>query len=223
MSFRHSSIRLAALAAIFTTACLPGRAQAENADPFADPVIRSVQQRHDKGVEGDKQAVIDLVADLEKMLAKEPGNQLIRVYLGSAYTLRSRDAIFYQKMDYLNKAKEFMTEAVDAEPDNVAVRFVRAVNLINLPAIFNTRTMARDDFKRLLRTLEGAAPPRLNAETRQAIYYYAGLSYQQTGEPDQAAAAWRAGLAISPESKLGRKIARELKSHTPAPPKRRDS
>jgi len=180
-----------------------------------------VRERHDRGVAGDTQAVIDLVADLERWTAEQPNNRLLQAYLASCYTLRSRDAIFYKKMDYLNLAKRTFNEAVDANPNDVAVRFVRAVNLIHLPAIFDTRAMARDDFKQLLKILEGQAPPSFDAKTRQAIYFYAGLSYEQTQEPKEAQAVWRRGVKIDPASELGKKMAAKLPPPTPsadAPP-----
>lgn len=182
-------------------------------DPFDDPEIKKIRERHMKGVEGDKEAVIALVKDLEKWTIEQPDNQLLKVYLGSAYTLRSRDIVFYKKMDYLDKAKVTMTEAVDANPDDVAVRFVRAVNLISLPAFFGTRTMGRDDFKHMLKILEGPTPPTLNLETKQAIYNYAGRSYLDTDERKEAIAVWTRGVALGPDTELGKKMAESIKRY----------
>ena len=183
------------------------------ADPFNEPRIKEVRERHDKGVEGDEQAVVDLIKDLEQWTVEQPDNMLLKVYLGSCYTLRSRDIIFFKKMDYLNKAKVTMTEAVDANPNDIAVRFVRAVNLISLPAIFGTRDMARDDFKTLIKQLESPGAPAFTEETRQAIYKYAGRSYLDTGERKEAIAIWKRGVAINPESVLGKEMAESIKTY----------
>lgn len=200
-----------ALTFLATTAAAPSAIAA--GDPFDDPLIQKVRERHDKGVDGDKQAVIDLVKDLEQWTLEQPDNQLLKVYLGSCYTLRSRDVIFYKKMDYLDKAKVTMTEAVDADPDDVAVRFVRAVNLISLPAIFGTREMARDDFKHMLGILEGPNPPTLKLETRQAIYKFAGRSYLDTDERSKAIEVWNKGAALAPDSELGKEMAANVKRY----------
>src|SRR6476659_10636498 len=44
-----------------------------------------------RGLAGDKQAVNDCITALESRLAQAPNDQLARVYLGSSWTLRSRD------------------------------------------------------------------------------------------------------------------------------------
>jgi hypothetical protein len=92
------------------------------------------------------------------------------------------------------------------------VRFVRAIDFYELPAIFGKRQVARDDFKILLRQVNGEtkSPYVLNVETTQAIYYYAGLSLKQQWLPIQAAGVWRRGLALDPASTLGVKIQGEL-------------
>ncbi len=47
-------------------------------------------------------------------------------------------------------------------------------------------------------------------DTRQAIYYYAGLSFQQFSETVAARDAWQRGVAIAPQSGLGGKMQAEL-------------
>ena len=44
-----------------------------------------------RGLAGNEKAVIDCIAALEARLTTQPDDQLARVYLGSAWTLRSRD------------------------------------------------------------------------------------------------------------------------------------
>ena len=94
------------------------------------------------------------------------------------------------------------------DPDNPAVRFVRAINFYELPAIFGKHRAANDDFHILVAQLEGTRPMpyTLNAETEQAIYYYAGLSDVQFSQQPQAKDAWQRGIALAPQSKLGQKM-----------------
>jgi hypothetical protein len=185
---------------------------AQKPDPFADPLIRQVQARHEKGIEGDKQAVIDLENDLEKWTKEQPKNFLLMAYLGSTYTLRSRDSFPGPgKFNYLKSGLKTMDEAVEKDPHGVGPRFIRAVNNINLPAFCNRRDNARSDFQKLLAQIQtpddGGA---LNIETRQAIYYYAGLSYKQLKEPAQARNTWQAGKNLAPTSPLANKMQAEL-------------
>ena len=182
-------------------------------DPFDDPLIKQVQARHQKAVEGDTKETKALTADLEKWTKEQPNNHLLQAYLGSVYTLDSRDAWPGPgKLTYLRNGGKEMDAAVDADPKNPAVRFVRAINYFSLPAIFGKRQTARDDFQILIRQVEGISktPYVLNTETQQAIYLYAGLSYQQLSLVPQAQAAWQKGLKLDPTSDLAKKIQANL-------------
>jgi len=178
-------------------------------DPFADPLIKQVQARHEKAVNGDTKETKALAADLEKWTAAQPNNALLEAYLGSTYTLCSRDAWpGPSKLTYLKNGGHLLNAAVVAAPDNPAVRFVRAIDFFELPAIFGKRQVARDDFEYLVRQIEGAepCPYSLDVPTRQAIYYYAGLSYRQLSQAPEAETVWKRGWALDPASPLGVKI-----------------
>jgi hypothetical protein len=194
------------LLAFMSTAC-----PVQAADPFSDPLIKQVQGRHEKGVLGDAKEVKALMTDLEKWTKEQPDNTLLLAYLGSTYTLRSRDLFFGpNKYHYLKEGVNTMDAAVEKTPGNTAVRFVRAVNNINLPAFCNRRDVARTDFQVLLKQLTGPAPPELDLATKQAIYYYAGLSFYQLDNKVDARNAWQHGLELSPTSPLAEKIQAKL-------------
>jgi hypothetical protein len=182
-------------------------------DPFSDPLIKSIQARHDKAVAGDKKETQALTADLEKWTKLHPDNHLLQAYLGSVYTLDSRDAWPGPgKLTYLQNGGKELDAAVLAAPNNPAVRFIRAIDYFELPAIFGKRQTARDDFVALLKEVDGEikTPYVLNTETQQAIYYYAGLSFKQMDQPDDARKAWTSGAALNPTSALGVKMSTEL-------------
>jgi hypothetical protein len=182
-------------------------------DPFSDPLIRQIQARQEKAVNGDTQETKALTADLEKWTKEQPTNYLLEAYLGSVYTLDSRDAWPGPgKLTYLRNGGKLMDGAVAAAPDNPAVRFVRAIDYYELPFFFGKGQTARDDFQILLKQVDGEikTPYVLNVETQQAIYYYAGLSFKHLSQDSQAKAAWERGLNLAPASDLGVKIAAEL-------------
>lgn len=181
-------------------------------DPFSDPVVRQVQDLHQRVVEGKEKALDRLVPSLEKLVREQPDNRLLQAYLGSAYTLASRDAFpGPDKLKYLKQGGATMDAAVEAAPREVAPRFIRAVNYFSLPALFGKRDTARDDFQLLLREIRNpAARETFNVETRQAIYWYAGMSSKQLRQPDDARDAWQEGIALDPQSELGQKMAAAL-------------
>ena len=182
-------------------------------DPFSDPLIQKIQARHEKAVKGDAKETKALTADLEKWTEEQPTNYLLQAYLGSVYTLDSRDAWPGPgKLTYLRNGGRWLDGAVASAPDNPAVRFVRAIDYYELPFFFGKGKTARDDFQILLKQIDGEVktPYLLNIETQQAIYYYAGLSFKQLSQIPQAKTAWQAGLALDPKSSLATKMAAEL-------------
>ena len=182
-------------------------------DPFSDPLIKQVQARHEKAVKGDTKETKALTTDLEKWTKEQPDNHLLQAYLGSVYTLDSRDAWPGPgKLTYLRNGGKELDAAVAAAPDNPAVRFVRAIDYYELPWIFGKGQTARDDFVTLLKEVDGEtkSPYVLGTETQQAIYYYAGLSFKQMSQPDNAKKAWLRGQALDAKSDLAVKIGAEL-------------
>jgi tetratricopeptide (TPR) repeat protein len=181
-------------------------------DPFSDPLIKQVEARHEKAVNGDTKETRALTTDLEKWTKEQPTNCLLQAYLGSVYTLDSRDAWPGPgKLTYLRNGGKLMDAAVAAAPDNPAVRFVRAIDYFELPWFFGKGETARNDFQILLKQVDGEikSPYTLNTETQQAIYYYAGLSFKQLSQLPQAKDAWERGLKLDPNSALAAKIKAE--------------
>ena len=191
----------------------PTNAAPVQTDPFDDPLIKQIRVRHEKAVNGDSKETKALTTDLEKWTQEQPTNFLLQAYLGSVYTLDSRDAwIGPGKLAYLKKGGQWLDAAVSSAPDNPAVRFVRAIDYFELPAIFGKRQTARDDFQILLKQVDGEVktPYVLNLETQQAIYLYAGRSSYQLSQYLQAKEAWVRGYKLAPASDLGKQIGDEL-------------
>lgn len=164
--------------------------------------IREARELHDRGVDGDKQAVVACIARLEDLLEENPGNQLARVYLGSAYTLRSRDLFpGPEKLGKLIEGGRLMDEAVASDPDNLRVRFVRALNYYHLPAIFGKRGLARDE----LIAIAGRLPTckdRLDARERQGMLYYGALALDAGNREAEARDLLRRAAEAAPDSEL---------------------
>lgn len=182
-------------------------------DPFEDPFIKQVHARYEKVLKGDAKEGKALTADLEKWVEEQPTNFLLQAYLGSTYTLDSRDAWPGPgKLTYLKNGGKWLDGAVNSAPDNPAVRFLRAIDYFMLPSIFGKRQIARDDFQTLMKQIDGETKSdfKLNVETQQAIYYYAGLSFQQLKQEPQAKDAWLRGYRLDGRSDLGKKIGDEL-------------
>ena len=101
---------------------------------FAQPNDPEIAQLYARGLAGDATAVSDCIAALEKVVAAQPNDQVARVYLGSAYTLRSRDlSIGPGKLAALRKGIALMDEAAKTAPANAQVQLTRAVTNEAMP------------------------------------------------------------------------------------------
>ncbi|MGF1678106.1 MAG: hypothetical protein ACFCUX_02810 [Candidatus Methylacidiphilales bacterium] len=179
-------------------------------DPFLNEKVIAVQKLHDQSASGDKGATDLLITTLETLLSQEPGNAIYKVYLGSAWTLKSRDVLpGPSKLRYLKDGLKTMDQAVSQTPQDPCVRFIRAVNNYHLPAFINRRDNAREDFEILIKQIQ-TNPSGLDGRTIQAIHYFAGLAYKQTARPEMAREVWRRGVALRSDAALTEKMNREL-------------
>ena len=170
---------------------------------------------HSLAEAGNEDATRRLVAWLEELTAEQPENGILLVYLGSAYTLASRDAFIGPgKLRYLMSGRDCMDRAVALRPEDPNVRFIRGINNYHLPTLFNRRSIARDDFRKLVDQLS-QNPKCLDPLTSQAIYYYAGLCFAQLEEEKNARSSWQKGLDLKTSGPLTAKITQELDQLTP--------
>ncbi len=172
--------------------------------------IRAAREMHDRGVQGEKEAVLEAVRMLEDMLAEEPGNELVRVYLGSALTLLARDLPpGPEKLAKLIEGGRLMDEAVAAAPEDLRVRFVRAVNHYHLPALFGKKRLARSE---LLVVNDGinTGAEKLEPVEEQSMRYFAGRAMADLGRKKEAVHLLRVALALAPDSALAGEISEHL-------------
>lgn len=159
-----------------------------------------------RGLTGDKQAVVDCIAALDQQLARKPDDQLARVYLGSAWTLRSRDLPFGPaKLSALRKGLALMDEAAKAAPDDLKVLLLRAVTNEALPRFLGRKRVAHQQLEELERRVAADAA-KLDAADRQLLYLNAGQAASEAGETERARALWQRGLTIKADAKLKKEI-----------------
>ena len=159
-----------------------------------------------RGLAGDKQAVIECVATLEKILAAEPQNQLARVYLGSAETLRSRDLPFGPtKLSTLRRGIAHMDEAAAAAPNDGKVLLLRAITNEALPALLGRRQEARQALEELVALVE-KEPAKLSPGDQQSLFLTAGNAAKSAGDDQRARTLWKRGLGLQADPKLQREL-----------------
>ena len=202
---------------LFLTSAIATQASstAPVSETYSHPLLTQIYEMHSLAESGNEDATRRLVAWLEELTAEQPENGILLVYLGSAYTLASRDAFIGPgKLRYLMSGRDCMDRAVALRPQDPNVRFIRGINNYHLPTIFNRRSIARDDFRTLVDQLS-QNPKCLDPLTSQAIYYYAGLCFAQLEEEKNARNSWQKGLDLKISGPLTAKITQELDQLTP--------
>jgi hypothetical protein len=188
---------------------------APTSETYSHPLLNQIFEMHSLAESGNKDATRRLVAWLEELTSEQPDNGILLVYLGSAYTLASRDAFIGPgKLRFLMAGRDCMDRAVAMRPDDANVRFIRAINNYHLPTLFNRRSIARDDFRKLVDQL-AKDPEVVDSLTSLAIYYYAGLCFAQLEEESNARASWEKGMDLKIKGPLTAKISDELNRLTP--------
>lgn len=168
-----------------------------------DPVISTLYAR---ALAGDKAAVTECIAALDNILAARPDDQLARVYLGSTYTLLSRDLpLGSAKLSALRKGIALMDEAGSAAPDNANVQLNRAITNQALPAFLGRRKVARAQLDELVARVE-KDPAALSPADQQLLYLNAGEAAQHGGQTERAKALWQRGAALKADPKLTKEI-----------------
>lgn len=176
----------------------------------AAPHQKEIAELYRRGLAGEKDAVEKCIAKLEDALKAQPQNQTARVYLGSAYTLRSRDLDFgLKKLEALRHGLALMDEAVAAAPNDPKVRLARALTTSELPAIFGRSSSTRKDFE-LLADVALRAPEKFDTGDRQIIFYQAAISARSAGDKTRASLLLRAAAQSPDDPKLSQKISDEL-------------
>ena len=163
---------------------------------------------HQEGVGGDEKAVLRAQKIFEALQADYPKDARVLAFLGNVYALRARDAIFYRKMDWLNKGLETIDQAVALEPEDPHVRSVRAVNSYRLPRIFGRRDVAEEDFAVLLEWAE-EDPERFSPDLLRFVYFHAG-QYEARSDEARARSLYELALAVPAESVSENEIRKAL-------------
>lgn len=177
---------------------------------LALPNDTAISALYARGLAGDRAAVAECIAALEKILEARPNDQLARVYLGSTYTLLSRDlAIGPAKLSTLRKGLALMDEAAAAAPADANVQLNRAITNAAMPAFLGRRKVAREQLDQLVVQVE-KNPAALTPADQQLLYLNAGEAAARVGDPGRARLLWQRGLAIAADQKLSKEIQEAL-------------
>ncbi len=177
-----------------------------NGDRYDDPqALENAIELHDRGVEGSEAAVDKAIEALDALLDKDPENELARAYLGSAYTLKARDAALWRKRGWVEKGIETLDTAVQGAPANSEVRLVRAINAYNLPRMAGRYDLAAEDFELLLESLDQDADS-FEPAFKRAVFFHAGAFALKENENKRAVSLLEKAGAVEGTTRLADEI-----------------
>ena len=178
-----------------------GLAQADNVSDY--------KEWHEKCLASKDAKLIDgYIAKFQARFDADPTDQLAKVYLGSAYTLRSAASGWGpKKLEYLKKGGRLMDEAAGSAWHNPRVRFLRGANGYKVPKRFKRRPVAVEDFSYLLPiAIKGGHG--LSVRERQAMLYYAWRTFDEEGHKEKAGQARNHCRQLDPSSWYGKEASK---------------
>jgi hypothetical protein len=114
-----------------------------------------IRHKFYEGVEDE-----DQVDKLETFLRKKFGTDfnkidpIITAYYGAIEALRGKHAFFpFTKLSYVNSSQDILGKAVELDPENLEIRFVRFSILHHIPGILGYSSEREDDMKVIYRLL----------------------------------------------------------------------
>ena len=208
------SYPLLALALFFS--CAPLNASDANplpASTFAQR-LAAARSAYFRDIEGQHDADVAARQQFDALRKEHPEDPVITAYSGSLELLEAaRTWAVWKKHTLSQEGLAQMDSAVNAAPDNLEARFVRALTTWHLPFFFHRKAQAESDLAAIAPRAEqashaGVLPPPLAAA---ALDYYGQVL---AGREDKSGAqrAFEAALRVDPKSPGGQDARKRLKS-----------
>lgn len=168
---------------------------------------------HQRGVDGDQEAVKEAHRILKKLRNSVSDNPLVEAYFGSALSLLARDEIDpMERMEKANKGMKALDRAVAKAPDEVQIRIMRGYVCFRLPEfIFHRTRTAVEDFAYLIDRYE-QGPGIFGADFYLQLLYDLGLAYQTILAKDEAESTWQKLREMDLDGRY-RKLLKEAKGN----------
>ena len=165
-------------------------------------------------LQGDHAAGEKAQQDFAALSQDFPGNAVVDAYSGSLELLQAaRTWAIWDKRRLANEGLAKMDQAVNRDPGNLEVRFIRAASDWHLPFFYKRHNQAADDFTYIAQRAEaavasGTLPPELAAA---ALDYY-GQVLAERSDNHGAKQAFEAAVRVDGSSPGGKDALKRLRS-----------
>ncbi|MDZ7331053.1 MAG: hypothetical protein ONB31_03695 [candidate division KSB1 bacterium] len=159
---------------------------------------------------GDKSALEDCKEVFRELNQQKPDDPIVLAYLGNILTwCGNLESAVHKKLKLTKQGIDSIDRAVALTPDNLAVRWVRAMNSYHLPSFFGRLEISRLDFEYIMTHPDFR---RWSKEQQAMIYYRAGLTYKKDDDLERATQYFHQAMTIAPESDWAKKAEQEWKA-----------
>jgi hypothetical protein len=189
---------------------VPGLVARSDADLMSfeeEEMQEDIIELHHRALTGDKYSAKKAFDAFDKALQQHSANPLLKAYYADCLSLKAQhEAETHQMFAGAHQAIRIMDSAVNARPNNVQIRLLRAYNSYRLPeAFFYRTTSAIEDFEYLIQRYEDD-PSVFSEGTYWQLLYDLGMAYHRIDMKEEANAAWEKLLTLNPESEYRARI-----------------
>jgi tetratricopeptide (TPR) repeat protein len=176
------------------------------------PKYAEARSLYYRGADGDTASYETAEQLFHDLASTENPSPLILSYYGSLQLWEASHTWAVWKKNSLSKEGiQKLDRAVNAAPDDLEVRFVRAVTTYRLPSFFHRREQCASDFDLLSKQAPQAAKDgRLEARLAAASLYYHAEFLSEASKDKDAIALWRQAVQLAPDSRAARESEAEL-------------
>lgn len=197
------------------TAASAGEDQTDGFDPTGEmdekQIFSEGKRLHDLGTLGNKAAARASCELLQKVYDRHPNVPIVEAWYGSSAALAGKYSSNSQEL-FASAVKgiKILNHAVEEDPQNPRIRYLRAQLFFNLPeAFFHLTSKANEDFAFVISAYEKNKNAMSEDKYLQALYC-AGECHKRLGNDTEAEILWKKLLKISSDPKysllLGRKL-----------------
>jgi hypothetical protein len=167
-----------------------------------------------RATDGDSVALREAESLFAALMSANPENPVYTAYHGSLQVLQSARTMAPWKKGRLAKnGLSALDAAVSRAPDNLEVRFLRAISTVPLPGFFHRADQCAADFAWLAVRVEAAAESAaFDRRYGASALYQHGRFLARLGRHQAAVDAWKGAVRLAPESRGGNEARKRLSS-----------
>jgi tetratricopeptide (TPR) repeat protein len=149
----------------------------------------------------------------QKVLEYDPNNSVALIWYGSLMTLKGRDAWFpWQKLKHVETGCQYMDKAVRHDPENLAVRYIRARNNLSLPLFFHRIDTAIVDLQYIIDHIKADTTIQ-GVPSLDRVYLDLAEAYQNAGKLEKSLAIWKKVVETYPDTEPSKEAKNNLEKY----------